>query len=59
VHDLAHAPSEARLRLGGGILTNLVEVEEIRATRGVHRVTLDAYGYRWLRLGDTSAMRDR
>ena len=55
VHNLAQAPREAKLRLGGGVLTNLVDVEEIRATQGgVHRVTLDAYGYRWLRLGDTN-----
>jgi maltose alpha-D-glucosyltransferase / alpha-amylase len=55
VHNLAQAPREAKLKLGGGVLTNLVDVEEIRATRGgVHRVTLEAYGYRWLRLGDTN-----
>jgi maltose alpha-D-glucosyltransferase / alpha-amylase len=55
VHNLAQAAREARLRLGGGVLTNLVDVEEIHATRdGVHRVTLDAYSYRWLRLGDTN-----
>jgi maltose alpha-D-glucosyltransferase/alpha-amylase len=52
VHNLARAACEARLRLGGGSLTNLVDVEEIRAGRdGVHRLTLDAYEYRWLRLG--------
>jgi maltose alpha-D-glucosyltransferase/alpha-amylase len=55
LHNLAQEPREARLRLGGGTLTNLADPEEIPATQdGVHRVTLDAYGYRWLRLGDTS-----
>jgi maltose alpha-D-glucosyltransferase/alpha-amylase len=55
VHNFAHAPREARLRLGGGILTNLVDVEQIRAPQGgVHRVTLDAHGYQWLRLGDSN-----
>ena len=55
VHNLAQAACEARLRLGGGTLTNLIDVEEIRATQdGVHHVTLDAWGYRWLRLGDTN-----
>jgi maltose alpha-D-glucosyltransferase/alpha-amylase len=55
VHNLAQEPREARLKLGGGTLTNLVDVEEISATQdGLHRVTLDAYGYRWLRLGDTN-----
>jgi len=55
VHNLAQKAREATLELGGGTLTNLVDVEEISATQdGVHRVTLDAYGYRWLRLGDTN-----
>jgi maltose alpha-D-glucosyltransferase/alpha-amylase len=55
VHNLAQKTREARLELGGGTLTNLIDVEEISATQdGVHRVTLDAYGYRWLRLGDTN-----
>jgi maltose alpha-D-glucosyltransferase/alpha-amylase len=55
LHNLAQEPREARLRLGGGTLTNLADPEEIPATQdGVHRVTLDAYGYRWLRLGDTN-----
>jgi maltose alpha-D-glucosyltransferase / alpha-amylase len=52
VHNLAQAAREAKLRLGGGTLTDLIDVEEIRAGRdGVHRFTLNAYGYRWLRLG--------
>jgi len=55
VHNLAQEPREAKLRLGGGALTNLMDVEEIRAGHdGIHRVTLDAYGYRWLRLGDVN-----
>jgi maltose alpha-D-glucosyltransferase/alpha-amylase len=52
VHNLAQAAREAKLSLGGGTLTDLIDVEEIRAGRdGVHRFTLDACGYRWLRLG--------
>jgi maltose alpha-D-glucosyltransferase/alpha-amylase len=55
VHNLAHVPSEAKLRLGGGELTNLIDAEQITAAQDrVHRVTLEASGYRWLRLGDTS-----
>jgi maltose alpha-D-glucosyltransferase/alpha-amylase len=55
VHNLAQEPREAKLRLGGGALTNLMDVEEICAGHdGIHRVTLDAYGYRWLRLGDVN-----
>ena len=34
------------------LLTNLVEQEEHRAASdGTHTLTLDAYGYRWYRLG--------
>ena len=55
VHNLAREPREAKLRVGGGTLTDLIDVEEMRAGHeGVHRVTLDAYGYRWLRLGDVN-----
>jgi maltose alpha-D-glucosyltransferase/alpha-amylase len=52
VHNLAERAREARLRVGGGTLTNLIDVEEIRPGRGgVHRLVLEAYGYRWLLLG--------
>ena len=52
VHNLAQAAREAKLRLGGGTLADLIDGEEIRAGGdGVHRFTLNAYGYRWLRLG--------
>ena len=33
VHNFAHAPREATLKLGGGTLTNLVDVEEVGAAR--------------------------
>jgi maltose alpha-D-glucosyltransferase / alpha-amylase len=52
VHNLAQEAREAKLKLGGGTLTDLIEVDEIRSRRGgLHRFTLDAHGYRWLRLG--------
>jgi maltose alpha-D-glucosyltransferase / alpha-amylase len=55
VHNLARAPRTATLRLGGGTLTNLVDAEEIAATEdGAHRITLEASGQRWLRLGDVN-----
>jgi len=55
VHNLAAEPREARLRLGGGVLANLIEVEEIESgPAGVHRVPLEAYGYRWFRRGGHS-----
>ena len=55
VHNLADAPREAKLRLGRAALTDLAQIEQIRAQRdGVHRVSLGPYGYRWLRVGKGS-----
>jgi maltose alpha-D-glucosyltransferase/alpha-amylase len=52
VHNLAAEPCEARLRLGGGTLVDLIEEEELAAKgRGAHHVQLDAYGYKWFRHG--------
>ena len=51
VHNLAAAPAEAVLRLGGGRLTDLLEQDAIDARSGAaHRVPLDAHGFRWFRL---------
>jgi len=61
VHNLAHAPREAKLKLGGGILNNLIDVEEVAAMEGgAHCFTLEASGYLWFRLGDpnTALARD-
>jgi maltose alpha-D-glucosyltransferase / alpha-amylase len=55
VHNLAGESREAKLRLGGGVLSNLVDVERLTADeRGVHRVPLEPFGYRWLRLGEVN-----
>jgi maltose alpha-D-glucosyltransferase/alpha-amylase len=55
VHNLADAPVEARLALGGGTLANLLDAEDVESdASGAHRVTLDAFGYRWFRLGEVS-----
>jgi hypothetical protein len=44
---------EARLRVGGGKLTDLFDADELRSRPGgVHSVRLEPYGYRWFRLGD-------
>jgi maltose alpha-D-glucosyltransferase / alpha-amylase len=53
VHNLEDGAREARLHVGGGKLTDLLDADELRSRRGgVHRVPLDPYGYRWFRLGD-------
>jgi maltose alpha-D-glucosyltransferase/alpha-amylase len=53
VHNLDDGAREARLRVGGGKLTDLLDADELRSRPGgVHRVPLEPYGYRWFRLGD-------
>ena len=53
VHNLAAEPCEARLRLDGGTLSNLIDAEDIRPDqRGTYRVAVEPYGYRWFRCGE-------
>jgi maltose alpha-D-glucosyltransferase / alpha-amylase len=56
VHNLAHAPCEARLKLDvdrGDRLVNLIEDDEaIADDRGVHHLELEPYAYRWYRVGE-------
>ena len=55
VHNVSGEQCEAKLRLGGGVLSNLVDVEQLKADgRGVHRVALEPFGYRWFRLGEVN-----
>jgi maltose alpha-D-glucosyltransferase/alpha-amylase len=55
VHNLDDAAHETKLRLGGGTLANLIDVEEVHAGRdGIHRVPLEPYGSRWFRLGEVT-----
>lgn len=55
VHNFADHPQMVRLRPGverGHLLVDLIREEESRAgASGVHRLALDAYGYRWFRVG--------
>jgi maltose alpha-D-glucosyltransferase/alpha-amylase len=55
VHNFDRAPREVRLRVPaerGEILANLLVDDESRAdAAGVHRIALEAYGYRWYRVG--------
>jgi len=56
LHNFASRPQEARFRVsgeGGALLVNLLVNEESHADEnGVHRVELEAHGYRWYRVGD-------
>jgi maltose alpha-D-glucosyltransferase/alpha-amylase len=54
VHNFAGEPTEVSIRVadeGGDLLTDLVGDDVSRAGRGTHRIGLDAYGYRWYRVG--------
>jgi maltose alpha-D-glucosyltransferase / alpha-amylase len=52
VHNFDAEACEARLDVGGGMLTDLLEVEEVASgAGGIHRISLDGYGSRWYRLG--------
>jgi maltose alpha-D-glucosyltransferase/alpha-amylase len=56
VHNFASAPKEIRLTLdgvaGGEHLSNLLVNEERHADEnGVHHIALEAFGYKWYRVG--------
>jgi maltose alpha-D-glucosyltransferase / alpha-amylase len=55
LHNFSAKPKEVRLHLKderGDVLTNLRHNEESQADeRGQHRIALEAYGYRWYRVG--------
>jgi maltose alpha-D-glucosyltransferase/alpha-amylase len=52
VHNLSSEPQEAAVRAGGELFADLLDVEEVAADpRGVHRIPLEPYGYRWFRVG--------
>ncbi|HTE78878.1 MAG TPA: alpha-amylase family protein [Xanthobacteraceae bacterium] len=57
LHNFASDPREVRFSTGlkgeeGNLLINLLSTEHSRAqTRGRHCVCLEAYGYRWYRMG--------
>jgi maltose alpha-D-glucosyltransferase/alpha-amylase len=55
LHNFGPRPREARFRVdaeGGEHLSNLLVEEEKHADeRGMHHVALEAYGYRWFRVG--------
>jgi maltose alpha-D-glucosyltransferase/alpha-amylase len=56
LHNFDGKSHEAKFKLqngGGEKLVSLLQREEIRADdSGTHRIALEAYGYRWYRVGD-------
>jgi maltose alpha-D-glucosyltransferase/alpha-amylase len=57
LHNFSREPQSVRLRVQGKgreVLANLIQADESRNAAGVHGVTLEAYGYRWYRVGGLS-----
>jgi maltose alpha-D-glucosyltransferase/alpha-amylase len=53
VHNVTAEAREVSLQLGGGLLSDLIEVDELTAKPdAAHRVRVDPYGYRWFRLDE-------
>jgi maltose alpha-D-glucosyltransferase/alpha-amylase len=51
LHNLSGQTREAEVRSEHETLASLVEVEELHAAAGAHRIALEPYGYRWYRAG--------
>jgi maltose alpha-D-glucosyltransferase/alpha-amylase len=54
LHNFSGEPSEASIQVpgdGGERLTDLIDDDVSIATRGTHRIGLEAHGYRWYRVG--------
>jgi maltose alpha-D-glucosyltransferase/alpha-amylase len=51
VHNLAPEARQVTLSLDGDRLADLLADEEVRPEAGRFRIELDAYGYRWFRVG--------
>jgi maltose alpha-D-glucosyltransferase/alpha-amylase len=55
VHNFDHQAHELQIKLeieGGDLLVDLIAEEQSRADeQGVHYIAIDAYGYRWYRVG--------
>jgi maltose alpha-D-glucosyltransferase / alpha-amylase len=63
LHNFSDKPQEARIRVGGPkgeVLANLLANDESRAKpNGVHRIGMEAHGYRWFRVGSLAYPMDR
>jgi maltose alpha-D-glucosyltransferase / alpha-amylase len=63
IHNLASTPREISFSVGvaeSELLVNLLSEDHSRAgTTGVHRLILEAYGYRWYRVGGLDYLLNR
>jgi maltose alpha-D-glucosyltransferase/alpha-amylase len=56
LHNLTGTPREIAFAVGvpgesGNLLINLLSEDHSRARDGKHRMVIEAYGYRWFRVG--------
>ena len=51
VHNFSPEPQSVAVDTGEDTLVNLISEDHSRAKSGVHRLALEAYAYRWFRVG--------
>jgi len=59
VHNFAAEPRSVTLDAGEDTLVSLLTDDHSRSKSGKHRITLDAYGYCWYRVGGLAYILDR
>jgi maltose alpha-D-glucosyltransferase / alpha-amylase len=59
VHNFSPEPQSVRVDAGEDTLVNLLSEDHSNSKSGVHRLTLEAYGYRWFRIGGLAYILER
>jgi maltose alpha-D-glucosyltransferase/alpha-amylase len=59
VHNFSPEPQSVALDIGEDTLVNLLAEDHSSAKSGVHRLALDAYAYRWFRVGGLAYILER
>ena len=59
VHNFAPEPQTATIDAGEDTLVSLMTNDHSRSDSGVHRIALDAYSYRWYRVGGLAYILER
>jgi len=59
IHNFAAEPKAISIDAGDETLVNLLSDDHSRSKSGIHRIALEAYGYRWYRVGGLGYILDR
>ena len=59
IHNFAPTPQAVTIDAGDDTLVSLMTDDHSKAENGKHRITLDAYGYRWYRVGGLAYILER